>query len=111
MPRERRRNDYQHVIDFDRGQIEAFRDCGLKYQNISARVGRDTMTVCRILNRWVQEYSTKCPAGCQSPTVTKSSEDRHLIRAALIDHSIISRALIQEMGSFLKQQVSPQAVR
>ncbi|GFU44035.1 hypothetical protein TNCV_4963481 [Trichonephila clavipes] len=41
MPCVRSRNAYQHVSDFDKGRIVAYRDCGLSYRNIAARVLRD----------------------------------------------------------------------
>ncbi|GFS61578.1 uncharacterized protein TNCV_4312571 [Trichonephila clavipes] len=38
MPHVRSRYLYQHVYDFDKGRIVAYRDCGLSYRNIAARV-------------------------------------------------------------------------
>lgn len=111
MPRVRRRNAYQHVSDFDRGRIVAYRDCGLSYRSIAARVGRDPMTVCRIWNRWVQEGHTDRRAGSQRPAITNSREDRHFTRMALMDRTATSGALSQEMGSFARQQVSARTVR
>ncbi|GFX56616.1 HTH_Tnp_Tc3_2 domain-containing protein [Trichonephila clavipes] len=66
----RSRNAYQHVSDFDKGRIVAYRDCGLSYRSIAACVGRDPMTVSRIWNRWVQDNNTERPTGSQRPTVT-----------------------------------------
>ncbi|GFT45504.1 uncharacterized protein TNCV_3781401 [Trichonephila clavipes] len=73
MPRVRSRNVYQHVFYFDKGQIVAYQDCNLSYHSIAAHVGRDPMTVCRILNRWVQEGNAD---GSQRPPITSSREDR-----------------------------------
>lgn len=111
MPRVRRRNDYQHVSDFDRGRIIAYRDCGLSYRNIAARVGRDPMTVSRIWNRWVQDNHTERHAGSQRPPITNSREDRHLIRMVTRDRTATSRTLSREMESFARQQVSARTVR
>ncbi|MBJ4999813.1 IS630 family transposase [Salmonella enterica subsp. enterica serovar Hadar] len=111
MPRVRRRNAYQHVSEFDRGRIVAYRDCGLSYRSIAARVGRDPMTVSRIWNRWVHDSHTERRAGSQRPPITNSREDRHVIRMALRDRTATSRTLSHEMGSFARQQVSARTVR
>ncbi|GFU18413.1 HTH_Tnp_Tc3_2 domain-containing protein [Trichonephila clavipes] len=58
MSRVRSRNAYQHVSDFGKDRNEAYRNCGLSYHSIAARVGRDSMTVSRIWNRWVQDGNT-----------------------------------------------------
>ncbi|GFT95824.1 transposable element Tcb1 transposase [Trichonephila clavipes] len=52
MPRVRSRNAYQHVSDFDKGQIVAYRDYGLSYRSITARVDRDLMTRHRGERTW-----------------------------------------------------------
>lgn len=111
MPRVRRRNAYHHVSDFDKGRIVAYRDCGLSYRDIAARVGRDPMTVSRIWNRWVQEGNTERRAGSQRPRITSSRDDRHLIRMAVTDRAATSRSLSQQMGTFARQQPSARTVR
>ena len=40
IPHVRRRNDYQHVSDVDKGRIKVYPDCSLLYRSIAARVGR-----------------------------------------------------------------------
>ncbi|GFY01345.1 transposable element Tc1 transposase [Trichonephila clavipes] len=45
MPRVRNRNAYQHVSDFDKSRIVAYRDCGLSYLSTLAQFGRDPMTI------------------------------------------------------------------
>ena len=111
MPRVRRGNEYYHVSDFDKGRIVAYRDCGLSYRDIAARVGRDPMTVSRIWNRWVQEGNTERRAGSQRPRITSSRDDRHLIRMAVTDRAATSRSLSQQMGTFARQQPSARTVR
>ncbi|GFY16162.1 hypothetical protein TNCV_2348071 [Trichonephila clavipes] len=54
------------------GQIVEYRDCGLSYCIIAARVGRDPMTFSRMWNRWVQDGTTKGRAESQRPPVTSS---------------------------------------
>ncbi|GFX60086.1 transposable element Tcb1 transposase [Trichonephila clavipes] len=44
MPRATSRNANQSVSDFDKGRIVAYRNCGLSYLSIAARVGKDRMT-------------------------------------------------------------------
>ncbi|GFY11092.1 hypothetical protein TNCV_4470781 [Trichonephila clavipes] len=40
---------------FSQGHIVAYQDYGLSYRSIAARIGRDSMAVNRIWNRWVQD--------------------------------------------------------
>ncbi|GFW47457.1 uncharacterized protein TNCV_4537471 [Trichonephila clavipes] len=68
----------------DKSQIVAYRDCGLSYHSIAARVGRDPTTVSRIWNRWVQDGNTECCSGSQRPFITNSREDRHVTLMALM---------------------------
>ncbi|GFV57106.1 HTH_Tnp_Tc3_2 domain-containing protein [Trichonephila clavipes] len=65
MPRVRSRNAYQHISDFDKGQIVAYQDYGLSYRSIATRIGRDPMTVDRIWNRCVQDGNTEHRARSQ----------------------------------------------
>ncbi|GFY09561.1 HTH_Tnp_Tc3_2 domain-containing protein [Trichonephila clavipes] len=83
---------------------------GQIYRNIniiSARVGRDLMTVSRVWNRWIQDGNTERRAGSQLPPITRSREDKHATRLPLMDRAATSRALSQELGSFARQQISP----
>ncbi|GFT16334.1 HTH_Tnp_Tc3_2 domain-containing protein [Trichonephila clavipes] len=83
MPRVRSRNAYLQVSDFDKGRIVAYRDCGLSYRNIAARVERDPMTVSRKGNRWFQDGNTERRAGSQRLPLNSSREDRQVTRIAL----------------------------
>ncbi|GFV22721.1 HTH_Tnp_Tc3_2 domain-containing protein [Trichonephila clavipes] len=67
--------------DIDEGRIIAYRNCGLSYHNIAARVGRDPKTVSKIGNRWAQDGNTERRAGSQRPCITSSREDRHVTAA------------------------------
>ncbi|GFV34842.1 HTH_Tnp_Tc3_2 domain-containing protein [Trichonephila clavipes] len=107
MSRVKSRNAYQPIFDFDKGRIVAYRDCGLSYCSIAARVGRDPMTVIRNS----QDGNTERRAGSQRSPITNSREDRHVTHIALMDRAAKSRALSQELGSFARQQVSAQTVR
>ncbi|GFY08416.1 hypothetical protein TNCV_1358221 [Trichonephila clavipes] len=51
----RSRNLYQHISDVDKGRMVTYGDYSLSYRSTAARVGRDSMTVSRIWNRWVQD--------------------------------------------------------
>ncbi|GFW52671.1 HTH_Tnp_Tc3_2 domain-containing protein [Trichonephila clavipes] len=87
MPRVRSRNAYQHISDFDKDRIVAYRDCGLSYRSIAALVDRKPKTVSRIWNRWVQDGNTERRAGSQQPPITSSREEKHDTRMVLIDHA------------------------
>ncbi|GFX53386.1 hypothetical protein TNCV_2946251 [Trichonephila clavipes] len=67
------------------------------------------MTVSRIWNRWVQDGITERRAESQRPPITSSRENKHVTRVNLMDRSITSRALSQELESFAKQ-VNPGSV-
>ncbi|GFW40212.1 HTH_Tnp_Tc3_2 domain-containing protein [Trichonephila clavipes] len=53
------RKAYQHISDFDKGRNVAYRNFGLSYHSIAARIGRDPMTVSRICNQWFQDASSQ----------------------------------------------------
>ncbi|GFW73830.1 HTH_Tnp_Tc3_2 domain-containing protein [Trichonephila clavipes] len=86
-------------------RIVAYRDCGLSYRSIAARIGRDPMTVSRIWNRWVQDDNTESRAVSQRSSITSSREDRHVTHIALMDRAATSQALSQEFRSFSRQKV------
>ncbi|GFV16276.1 hypothetical protein TNCV_1670811 [Trichonephila clavipes] len=60
-------------------RIVVYRDGGLLYRSISARVGRDPMTVSSMWNRCVQGGNMKRRAGSQWPFITSSRETGMLI--------------------------------
>ena len=102
MPRVRKRNSYQHVIEFDRGRIRAYRDCGLSYGIIVTFVCRDPLTEFRIWSQWVQKSHRECLAEFQWTVIINSREDSYLTLMALLDRTSTSRILSQEMGSFAR---------
>ncbi|GFU39617.1 HTH_Tnp_Tc3_2 domain-containing protein [Trichonephila clavipes] len=107
MSRVKSRNAHLHVSDFDKGRMVAYRYCDLSYHSIASRVGRDPMTVSRILNPWFQDGNTERCAGISTRSpITNRREDRHVTRMALMDRSVMSRALSQGLGSFARKQVS-----
>ncbi|GFW09275.1 transposable element Tcb1 transposase [Trichonephila clavipes] len=44
MSRRKQRSAFDHVSEFDRGRIVAYRDCGLSFREIGSRVGRNQTT-------------------------------------------------------------------
>lgn len=84
MPRGKRRNAYQHASDFDRGRIVTYQDCGLSYHCNDARVGWDSMTVCRLWNHWVEVGNTEHRDEFKRPAITTSRVYRHLTRRDLM---------------------------
>ncbi|GFV38415.1 uncharacterized protein TNCV_4392961 [Trichonephila clavipes] len=58
MSRRKQRSAFDHVSEFDRGKIVAYRDCGLYFREIGSRVGQNQTTVMRICDRWMQEGTT-----------------------------------------------------
>ena len=71
----KKKSAYQHMFDFDRGQIAAYWDCSLFYQSIAAPVNRDPMTACKIWNRWFRRVTQNVImdlSSLQSLTVEKT---------------------------------------
>ena len=93
IPRVKRKNAYQHASEFHRDQIIIYRDCCLSYCGIAACVGRDSMTVHRVQNRWVQEGHSECRVGSQLPSITNGLEGRHLASTTLMNHTATLRDL------------------
>ncbi|GFU75088.1 uncharacterized protein TNCV_4853791 [Trichonephila clavipes] len=86
----------------------------LKYEAISVPQGsvrlvkktqeRKSSTCYLLITKGVMSSS---PVPLKTRRERESSrEDRHVIRMALMDRAATSRALIQELGSFARQQVS-----
>ncbi|GFU46872.1 HTH_Tnp_Tc3_2 domain-containing protein [Trichonephila clavipes] len=79
--------------------------------SFAAYVGRDPVTVSGIWNRWVLGDNTERRAGSQRPPITSHLEDRPVIHLALMECASPSRALNQELGSFVRKQVSARTIR
>ncbi|GFU74331.1 HTH_Tnp_Tc3_2 domain-containing protein [Trichonephila clavipes] len=77
-------------------ELAAYQVCGLSYRSIAACVGRDSMTVSRIWNRWFQDGNTERRAAFQGTPITSSPEGRHVTYMALMDHTATSPALSKE---------------
>ena len=89
-----RRNVYQHEFDFDRSRIVA---SGIAiYRSIAARVGQDTMIVCTMRDRWIEDEHTERRVESRLPIITNSWENRLRTLRALM----APRALNQEMELF-----------
>ncbi|GFX65964.1 transposable element Tcb1 transposase [Trichonephila clavipes] len=58
MSRRKQRSAFDQVSEFDRGRIEAYRDCGLSFREIGSRVGRNQTNVMQICDRWMHEDMT-----------------------------------------------------
>ncbi|GFX49850.1 transposable element Tc1 transposase [Trichonephila clavipes] len=82
-------------MDFDKSRIVAYLDYGLSYRSIATQVGRNTMTVSRIRNRWFQNGITERCVGSKRPSIICSREDRHVILMSLMDREATSRSLSQ----------------
>ncbi|GFU76642.1 transposable element Tcb1 transposase [Trichonephila clavipes] len=77
MSRRKQRSAFDRVLEFDRGRIVAYRDCGISLREIGSRVGRNQTTVMRICDRWWrQEGTTDRHGRSHPPQCTTSREDR-----------------------------------
>lgn len=111
MPRRKTRASFEHVSEFDRGRIVAYRDCGLSFREIGHRVGRSQATVMRICNRWMQEGTTDRQQRLQPPRRTTPREDRHIVRMAMVERTATSAAISQGIQCVTQQSVSARTIR
>ncbi|GFV09502.1 transposable element Tcb1 transposase [Trichonephila clavipes] len=70
--RRKQQSAFDQVSEFDRGRVEAYRDCGISFREISSRVGRNQTTVMRICDRWMQEGMTDRRGQSHPPQCTTS---------------------------------------
>ncbi|GFX40883.1 transposable element Tcb1 transposase [Trichonephila clavipes] len=117
MSRRKYRSAFDQVSEFDRGRIVAYRerererDCGLSFRAIGSRVGRNQTTVMRICDRWMQE-GTKDRRGRSHPLqCTTSREDRQIVHMEMMDSSVISRTVAQDIESVMHHSVSARTIR
>ncbi|GFS65913.1 transposable element Tcb1 transposase [Trichonephila clavipes] len=110
MSRRKQRLAFDHVSEFDRGRIVAYRDCGLSFREIGSRVGRNQTTVMRICDRWMQEGTTDRRGQLHPPQCTTSREDRKIMRMAVTDLSVTSRIAAQHIESVTHHSVSARTI-
>ncbi|GFX50722.1 transposable element Tc1 transposase [Trichonephila clavipes] len=111
MSRRKQRSAFDQVSEFDRGRIEAYRDCGLSFRTIGSRVGRNQTTVMRICDRWMQEGTTDRRGRSHPPQCTTSREDRQIVRMAVTGRSVTSRTIAQHIEFITHNSVSPRTIR
>ncbi|GFY32964.1 uncharacterized protein TNCV_2877131 [Trichonephila clavipes] len=93
MPRVRSRNAYQHASDFDKGQIVAYRHCGLLHLSVAARVSRDPMTVSIIWNQWVQDVTSRTLSQ-ELGSLTRQQVSARSVRRRMQHHELSWRDVI-----------------
>ena len=111
MSRERRKSVNLHKSEFGRGQTITYHNWDSLTCSLAVCVEQDTMTAYRIWNQFVQQGHTKRTVASQWPFITYRWDDKHLNHITFMRSTATSRALSQEMGSFIKQQVSARIVR
>ncbi|GFT63240.1 uncharacterized protein TNCV_4747231 [Trichonephila clavipes] len=110
ISRRKQRSAFYQVSEFDRGRIEAYRDCGLSFREIGSRVERN-LTVMRISDRWIQKGTTVQRGRLHSPQCTTSLEDTQIVRMAVTDRSVTSRTVAHHFESVTHHSVSGRTVR
>ncbi|GFY07532.1 HTH_Tnp_Tc3_2 domain-containing protein [Trichonephila clavipes] len=112
MPRVRSRKAYQHVSDFDKSRIVAYRDCAVYHNTVLLL---SSVEIQRLLAEYeIDRFRTviwNAVLDLNFPPITSSREDMHVTRMALMDRAATSRSLSQELGSFARQQVSARTIR
>ncbi|GFX46168.1 transposable element Tcb1 transposase [Trichonephila clavipes] len=111
MSRRKQGSAFDHVSEFDRGRIVAYRDCGLFFREIGSRVGRNQTTVMRICDRWMQEGKTDRRGRSHPPQCTTSRENRQIMRMAVMDRPVTSRTVAQHIESVTHHSVSARTIR
>ncbi|GFY04680.1 transposable element Tcb1 transposase [Trichonephila clavipes] len=111
MFRRKQRSAFDHASKFDRGRIEAYRDCGLSFRQMGSRVGRNQTTVMRICDRWMQEGTTDRHGRSHPPQCTTSRDGRQIVRMAEMDRSVKSRTIAQLIVSVTHHSVSARTIR
>ncbi|GFV62526.1 transposable element Tcb1 transposase [Trichonephila clavipes] len=111
MSRKKQWSTFDQVSEFDRGRIAVYRDCGLFFNEIDSRVGRNQTTVMRICDRWRQEGTTNRHGPSHSPQCTTSREDRKIVRMAVTDRSVTSRTVEQHIKSVTHHSVPARTIR
>ncbi|GFV83672.1 transposable element Tcb1 transposase [Trichonephila clavipes] len=111
MSRRKQRSAFDQVSEFDRGRIEAYRDCGLSFREDGSRVGRNQTTVMRICDRWMQDSTMDRRGQSHPPQSTISREDRQIVCMAVTDRSVTSRTVAQHIESVTHHLVSGRTIR
>ncbi|GFW39931.1 transposable element Tcb1 transposase [Trichonephila clavipes] len=78
---------------------------------IGSRVGRNQTTVMQICDRWMQEGTTDRRGRTYPPKCTTSREDRQIVRMAMTDRSVKSRAVAQHIESVTHHSESARTIR
>ncbi|GFV49350.1 uncharacterized protein TNCV_3630361 [Trichonephila clavipes] len=79
---------------------------GLSYPCVADRNGRTPMIVSGVWNRWAQDDNAEHRPGSQRFPIPSRRNDSHVTCMDLMDYTVTSQALSQELGSFARQQVS-----
>ncbi|GFV30737.1 transposable element Tcb1 transposase [Trichonephila clavipes] len=106
MSRRKQRSAFDQVSEFHRGRTLAYRDCELSFREIISRVGQNQTTVMRICDRWMQEGTTDRRGRLHPTQCTTLHEDKQIVRMAVTDHSVTSRAVAQHIESVTHHSVS-----
>ncbi|GFV32915.1 transposable element Tcb1 transposase [Trichonephila clavipes] len=107
----KQRSAFDHVSEFNRGRIVAYRDCGLSFREIGYHIGRNQTTVMRICDRCMQEGTTDRRGQSHPPQCTTSREDRQIVRIAVTDRSVTSRTIAQYIESVTHHSVYVRTIR
>ncbi|GFX35384.1 transposable element Tcb1 transposase [Trichonephila clavipes] len=81
------------------------------FREIGSRVGRNQTTEMRICDRWMQQGTTDRRGRSHPPQCTTSREDRQIVRKAVKDRSVTSRAIAQHIESVTHHLVSARTIR
>ncbi|GFU05635.1 transposable element Tcb1 transposase [Trichonephila clavipes] len=111
MSRRKQRSALDHVSEFDRGRIVAYRDCELPFREIGSRVGRNQTTVMRICDCWMQQGTAGRRGRLHPPQCTTSREDRKIVRMTVTDRAVTSRTVEQDIESVTHHSVSARTIR
>lgn len=111
MSRQRVRQPFSHLSEFERGHIVGLRERNAFFWEIARYVGRSVSVVQRVCSEWFEEGRTTRRERSGRPTLTNSRDDRHLLRKSLSDRSAPSSALVQQWRTVTRYSMYSATVR
>lgn len=93
MPRQRGREPYVQLTDFERGRIVGMREAGWTYRRIAQHVGREVSTVHRCCRQWSAEGARARRPGTGPQRRTDARQDRRILRSAVGDRTATSQQI------------------
>lgn len=93
MPRQRVREPFVQLTEFERGRIVGMREAGWTYRRIAQHMGREVSTVHRCCRQWSAEGAHARRPGSGQRRRTDARQDRRILRSAVLDRTVTSQQI------------------